>query len=73
MEAEHEEHEHEGSLWPAVIGLGVLALVSGLLLILKGLSFQLGVGLVFVFVAILGFFVAREELAQCDCVILCKA
>jgi cytochrome c oxidase subunit 3 len=60
MEAEHEEHEHEGSPWPAVIGLGVLALVSGLLLILKGLSFQLGVGLVFVFVAILGFFVARE-------------
>lgn len=57
---EHEEHVHEGSLWPAVVGLAVLVLVSGLVLILKNINFTIGVGLVSAFVAILVGFVSKE-------------
>jgi len=61
MSAAHEEHEeHEGSAWPAVVGLGVMVLVAGVVIILKGLNMILGVGLVLVFVATLTAFVSRE-------------
>ncbi|MEM1943921.1 MAG: heme-copper oxidase subunit III [Candidatus Caldarchaeum sp.] len=57
----HEEHqEHEGSVWPAVIGINVLVLVAGVVLLLKGISVLLGLGLILVFVATLGLFVSRE-------------
>ncbi|MEM4574042.1 MAG: heme-copper oxidase subunit III [Candidatus Caldarchaeum sp.] len=59
--AEHEhEHGHEGSLWPAVIGLAVLVLVAGLILILRNINFTLGVGLIAVFIITFGVFVTRE-------------
>ncbi|MCS6769868.1 MAG: heme-copper oxidase subunit III [Candidatus Caldarchaeum sp.] len=58
MESQHEEHE--GSIWPAVIGMAVLVLVAGVILILRGINLILGLGLVLVFVATLAVFVSRE-------------
>ncbi|MDW8063939.1 MAG: cytochrome c oxidase subunit 3, partial [Candidatus Caldarchaeum sp.] len=57
---EHEEHTHEGSVWPAVIGLAILVLVAGLVLILKNINFNLGLGLIAVFIITLGVFISRE-------------
>lgn len=58
MESEHEEHE--GSIWPAVIGINVLVLVAGVVLFLKGISVSLGLGLIAVFIISLVVFVSRE-------------
>nr|BAJ46735.1 cytochrome c oxidase subunit III [Candidatus Caldarchaeum subterraneum] len=57
---EHEEHHHEGSVWPAVIGVSTVILVAGLIILLKNVNFALGAGLVFVFIAVITAFVAKE-------------
>ncbi|MEM4315566.1 MAG: heme-copper oxidase subunit III [Nitrososphaerota archaeon] len=60
MTQESAEEEHEGSPWPAIVGLGTAPLIAGLILILKGVSFTIGLGLVGVYLIILVAFVGRE-------------
>jgi cytochrome c oxidase subunit 3 len=60
MAHEDTEKEHEGSPWPALIGLSTAPLITGLILILKGLNFTAGLGLVTFFLVILVAFVSRE-------------
>ncbi len=57
--AAHEEHE-EGSIWPAIVGLNTVALIAGLILLLKGIYTTVGLILVFYFIAVVVVFVAFE-------------
>jgi len=62
--SEVEEHRHheveEESPWPAIMGLSTAALIAGLLVLLKGISLLLGLGLVGFFLCALLVFLVRE-------------
>ncbi|GBC69641.1 Cytochrome c oxidase subunit 3 [archaeon HR01] len=60
MVHEEAEEEHEGSPWPAVVGLSTAPLITGLILLLKGINPTLGLGLVGFFLVIIISFLARE-------------
>ena len=60
MQVGFEEEAEEGSLWPSIIGLSTIALIAGLLMIIKGILTNVGLALVIYYIALLVAFIVKE-------------